>query len=179
MKHAAGPRQELKIRTVFNILGPLTNPAGACGQLMGVFDAALVEPLARVLLNLGARHAFVVAGSDGLDEITLAGPSFVAEASRGEVRTYEVAPEEFGLEGCSRDGIAGGDAEQNAALLRSVLEGNPGPHRDIVVLNAAPAIIAGEGATDWKSAKEAAETSVDSGAALAKLNSLVQVSHDS
>jgi len=179
MKHVAGARSELRIRTVFNILGPLTNPAGATGQAMGVFDAKLVEPLAHVLANLGCRHAFVVAGSDGLDELTLAGPSLVAEAFGGEVKTYEISPNGFGLQQASQETLLGGDASRNAALLRSVLEGARGPHRDIVVLNAAAAIMAGEGALDWASGIQAAQGSIDSGAALTKLEALIAASHDS
>jgi len=179
MKHVAGPRGELKIRTVFNILGPLTNPARACGQVQGVFDAKLVEPLAHVLANLGSRHAFVVAGSDGLDELTLSGPSIVAEAQGGQVKTYEVTPEQFGLGAADKSEVLGGDAERNAGLLKAVLEGQAGPHRDMVVLNAAPAIIAGEAASDWPAAVEAAKKSIDSGAASQALADLVRVSHDS
>jgi len=179
MKHVAGPRTELKIRTVFNILGPLTNPAGACGQVMGVFDSKLVEPLARVLGNLGSRRAFVVAGSDGLDELTLAGPSFVSESSGGKVRSYEVTPEQFGLAQAGREALAGGDAARNAEMLKGVLQGKPGPCRDIVLLNAAPAIIAGEAASDWPEAVRMAAESIDTGAALAALEELVRVSQDS
>lgn len=179
MKHVAGPRTELKIRTVFNILGPLTNPARACGQVEGVFDAKLVVPLAHVLAKLGSRHAFVVAGSDGLDELTLYGPSAVAEARNGQVTTYEVTCEQFGLGIAEKDEVAGGDAERNAELLQAVLRGQTGPYRDIVVLNAAPAIIAGEAAKDWHDAIKAAKKSIDSGAASRSLEGLVRVSNDS
>lgn len=177
MRHVAGPRSELRVRTVFNILGPLTNPAGACGQVMGVFDTALVEVLARVLLNLGARHAFVVAGSDGLDELTLAGPSLVAEAKAGEVKAYEISPGEMGLSLASRDALLGGDAMQNADILKSVLQGRRGPHRDIVLLNAAPAIMAGEAAEGWPGGIAAAAASIDSGAAWAACEALAAASH--
>ena len=179
MKHVAGPRTELKIRTVFNILGPLTNPAGACGQVMGVFDSNLVQPIAQVLANLGSRRAFVVAGSDGLDELTLSGPSIVAEANGGEVRSYQVDPGQFGLANAPRNAILGGDAAANAAILKGVLEGKPGPSRDIVLLNAAPAIIAGEAAPDWPAAVRMAAQSIDSGAARAALEKLVQASKSS
>lgn len=179
MKHVAPVRAELGIRTVFNILGPLTNPAKADGQMMGIFDAALVEPIARVLAGLGARQAFVVAGSDGLDELTLSGPSFVAEAWGNEVSTYQVAPEDFGLARAPKSSLVGGDAAVNAALLREVLEGKPGPRRDAVLLNAAPAIVAGEGAEDLKEGVQRAAESIDSGAALAKLEQLIKRSHDS
>lgn len=179
MKHVAGPRRELAVRTVFNILGPLTNPAGACGQVQGVFDKALVAPIASVLANLGSRHAFVVAGSDGLDELTLSGPSFVAEAKGGEVKEYTIAPQTFGLSPAPREALLGGDAEQNAEILRDVLRGGTGPRRDIVVLNAAPAIIAGEAASEWPEAVALAAKSIDSGAAWSALEKLVRASHDS
>jgi len=177
MRHVAGPRSELRVRTVFNILGPLTNPAGACGQVMGVFDASLVEMLARVLQNLGARHAFVVAGSDGLDELTLAGPSRVAEAADSQVRHYEINPSELGLALAPRDAILGGDAAQNAAILKSVLQGRRGPHRDIVLLNAAPAIMAGQAADNWRDGIAAAAASIDTGAAWAACEALAAASH--
>jgi len=176
MKHVAGPRTELKIRTVFNLLGPLTNPAGACGQVEGVFSTALVEPMANVLAALGTRHAFVVAGLDGLDELTLGGSSVVAEACGGSVRRYEIAPEDFGFKRAPKEALAGGDASKNAGLLSDVLQGAKGPHRDVVLLNAAPAIIAGEGANDWPSALEAAAASIDGGAARAALEGLIRVS---
>ena len=179
MKHVAPVRGELKVRTVFNILGPLTNPARACGQVMGVFDSRLVEPLARVLANLGARRAFVVAGSDGLDELTLAGPSLVAEARAGRVNTYELNPGDLGLTEATREAIQGGTADINAGLLRAVLEGQSGPHRDIVALNAACGILAGQDDADWADAVALARESIDSGAALAKLESLIKTSHDS
>ena len=179
MKHAAGPRSELKIRTVFNILGPLTNPASPAGIAVGVFDVARVEPLANVLAQLGVRHAFVVAGSDGLDELTLAGPSQVAEAREGKVETYEVTPDQLGLTHAPKEAVRGGDAATNAELLKGVLQGKQGPHRDIVLLNAAPGIIAGQGAQHWPSALEAAAGSIDSGAAFACLEALVRVSNDS
>ncbi len=179
MRHVAVPRTELRIRTVFNILGPLTNPAGACGQVQGVFDAKLVQPLAQVLANLGSRHAFVVAGSDGLDELTLDGASFVAEAKHGQVTTFELDAGSLGFIRTPHEALAGGDAECNAEILRSVLQGKKGPHRDIVVLNAAPAIIAGEKAADWPAAIEAAKAAIDSGAAWNTLEALVKASHDS
>ena len=179
MKHVAGPRRELGLRTVFNILGPLTNPAGACGQVQGVFDQALVAPIASVLANLGSRHAFVVAGSDGLDELTLSGPSFVAEAKDGAITEYSVEPQTFGLSPAPREALAGGDAEQNARILRAVLQGETGPPRDIVILNAAPAIIAGEAASDWPEAIGLAAQSIDSGAASDALEKLIRASNDS
>ncbi len=179
MKHVAPTRQELRVRTVFNILGPLTNPAGARRQVMGVFDKRLVEPLAHVLRNLGSEHAFVVAGSDGMDEFTLAGPTFVAEATPDGVQVYEFDPGEIDLAVTGTAALAGGDADHNAVLLRNVLTGETGPRRDIVVMNAAAAIRAAGIARDWREAREAAEESIDSGRALAKLEALIKVSHDS
>jgi anthranilate phosphoribosyltransferase len=179
MKHVAGPRRELGGRTVFNILGPLTNPAGACGQVMGIFDAELVEPIAGVLANLSTRHAFVIAGSDGLDELTLAGTSRVAEVKNGAVTVGDIDPETFGLPRADAAAMAGGDAEANAALLKAVLEGEAGPRRDIVVLNAAAGILAGGDDSDWTAAIAAARESIDSGRAIKKLEALVEASHDS
>lgn len=175
MKNVAGPRQELKVRTVFNLLGPLTNPAGACGQVIGVPDKMLVPLLAEGLATLGTRRAFVVSGHDGLDELTLTGPSYVAEAAGGRVSTYNIAPETLGLDRAPLDAVLGGDAQDNAAILKSVLQGQTGPQRDIVLLNAAAGILAGiDGDSDWAGAVAKAGQSIDSGAALAKLESLIQ-----
>lgn len=176
MKHVGPIRAELKIRTVFNLLGPLTNPANADGQVVGVFDKDYVEPLAHVLQNLGIRHAFVVAGSDGLDEITTMGTSLVAEAKAGTVNVYEFDPSDYGFSTPEPGALDGGDAQKNASILRSILEGEEGPRRDIVVLNAAAAIQAGEGADDWVAAIVRAKESIDSGAALGKLEALIKAS---
>jgi anthranilate phosphoribosyltransferase len=173
MKHVAAPRVELKTRTIFNLLGPLTNPAGADRQVIGVFDAGRVEDLANVLTNLGTEHAFVVAGLDGLDELTLDGPSRVAESKDGEVKTYEITPGEVGLEKSTKDALKGGDAETNAKILRAVLTGEAGPRRDIVVFNAAAALIAGGVATDWKSGVALAQASIDSGNAISALDEFI------
>ncbi|GMW02334.1 MAG: anthranilate phosphoribosyltransferase [Candidatus Hydrogenedentota bacterium] len=177
MKHVAGPRAELKTRTVFNILGPLTNPAGACGQVIGVFDRDLVETLAQVLANLGTRRAFVVSGPDGLDELGLSGPSTVCEVSGKGLRKYEIRPEDAGLAPAPLTAVRGGGPEENAGLLRAVLEGQHGPHRDIVLLNAAAALLAADDhSTDWREAVERASSSIDSGSALAKLDALIAAS---
>lgn len=176
MKHVAAARQELKIRTVFNVLGPLTNPANATGQVMGVFDNTLVEPLAHVLQNLGVKHAFVVGGLDGLDEVTLGGPSVVAESKGNEVTTYEVSPSDFGISFATYDEVTGGDPKTNAAILRGVLDGKEGPHRDIVLVNAAPAILAGEGAATWEEGIAKAREAIDSGGARGKLDALIEAS---
>jgi anthranilate phosphoribosyltransferase len=180
MKHVAPIRSELRAtRTVFNILGPLTNPAKATGLSVGVFDAALVEPLAHVLANLGAHHAFVSSGKDGLDEISLSGPTLLAEAFEGQVEICEITPEEMGLKSAPREALAGGNPSQNAALLRGVLDGEKGPRRDVVLLNAAAGIRAGNDALDWPAALDAARESIDSGAAARTLDTLVKVSNDS
>lgn len=177
MKYVAPVRAELKIRTVFNLLGPLTNPAGADGQVVGIFDRNRAADLAQVLLNLGVRHAFVVAGSDGLDEITLGGSTLVAEARDGKVDTYEIHPSMFDCAVVGKEAIAGGDAEANAIILRKVLAGEPGPHRDIVLMNAAAALVAGGMAQELRVGYAMAGHSVDSGAALRKLEELVRWSH--
>ncbi len=179
MRHVAPVRAELGVRTVFNMLGPLTNPAGADGQVMGIFDGSLIEMTAEVLLQLGGRHVFVVAAVDGLDELSTTGETRVAEGKEGKVSVYSVSPEDFGLPRATRDALLGGDAQENAAILRAVLEGTKGPHRDIVVLNAAPAIVAGGKASDLAGGIALAQEAIDSGAALDKLKGLVDCSHDS
>ena len=177
MKHAIGPRKEIGTRTVFNVLGPLTNPAGAQRQLIGVFAPDLTPTLAGVLRDLDSVHAFVVHGSDGLDEITITGPSQVSELKDGEVTTYEIAPEEFGMERGAADSLKGGDANQNAQLLLEVLDGADGPRRDIVLLNAAAAITAGDAAAGLAAGVERARESLESGNAKAALENLKRVSN--
>ena len=176
MKHAVGPRRELGVRTIFNVLGPLTNPAGARRQVMGVFDVELVEPLAHVLLNLGAERALVVAGGDGLDEISLAGPSRVAEATPGGVKVYEVTPEDFGLDPCAVDELKVDGPEASADVIRKILDGEPGAPRRVVLANAAAALMAGEAASDLKDAVSRAAKAIDSGRARETLAKLVAVS---
>lgn len=176
MKYVAPVRMELKIRTVFNILGPLTNPAGADGQVMGVYDKALAPVLARALIALNAKHVFVVAGLDGLDELTLSGPSLVCEARADNFSQYEITPEMFGLSRAQKQALAGGDAQENAAMLRRVLQGECGPRRDVTLLNAAPALVAGGAAADLHEAVRVAAESIDSGAALRKLEALIELS---
>ncbi len=177
MKHAVGPRREIGIRTVFNILGPLTNPAGARNQVLGVFDEKMVETIATVLRNLGSRRVFVVHGTDGLDEITTTGETIVAELRDGSITTYRIAPEDFRLLRARREELAVDSAAESAARIRSVLAGEPGPARDIVLLNAAAAVAAAGAAEDIAAGLAAAAASVDSGAAAAALDCLVRVSN--
>src|ERR1035441_1197461 len=173
MKHVQTARRDLHLRTVFNLLGPLTNPARATCQVVGVYSADLVEKLAEALSMLGLHRALVVHGSDGLDEITITGPTRVGEVREGQVHTYEVTPEEFGLQRATLADIAGGDAALNATLIREVLQGKKSAHRDVVLLNAAAALVAAGRADHLRDAAPLAVNAVDSGAALAKLQALV------
>lgn len=172
MRHAIGPRREIGVRTIFNVLGPLTNPAHAQHQLVGVYDGSLTPMLAMVLQNLGAKRAFVVHGSDGLDEMTTTGPTTVSELRRGKVETYTVHPGDFGLSTNRPEDLRGGDAQFNADLTLRLLRGEDLPQRGIVLLNAAAAIAAG---TEDKTIAEClplAQRALDSGQALAKLEQL-------
>ncbi|MDE2722784.1 MAG: anthranilate phosphoribosyltransferase [Gemmatimonadota bacterium] len=178
MKYAIGPRREIGARTIFNALGPLSNPAGATRQVVGVYSAALTETLAGVLATLGAERAFVVHGSDGLDEMTLTGPTRVSELKNGSVSTYDVSPGDFGLMQAPADALKGGDADYNAEITRSVLNGEEGPRRDIVLLNAAAAIVAGDKARDLNEGVQAAAEVIDSSKALEKLDALVAASQE-
>lgn len=176
MKHVQTARRELHLRTVFNLLGPLTNPARATCQVVGVYSADLVEKLAEALSMLGLRRALVVHGSDGLDEITITAATRIAEVRDGQVRSYEVTPEEFGLQRATLDDIAGGDAALNAVLIREVLTGKKSPRRDIVLLNAAAALVAAGRADHLRDAMPLAAHAVDSGAAEKKLEGLAEFS---
>lgn len=173
MKHAMRARRELRLRTAFNLLGPLTNPAGASAQVVGVFSADFAERLAQALGQLGVARAFVVHGRDGLDEISLSGPTFVAELSRGKVRTYEVTPEDFGLPRAPLADLAGGDAARNAEIIRGVLGGKPGAPRNAVLVNAAAALVAAGRAQSFQEGVALAAESIDSGAAAGKLEALI------
>ena len=177
MKYAIGPRREIGVRTLFNALGPLTNPAGANRQVIGVYSAALTETLAGVLATLGTERAYVVHGSDGLDEMTLTGPTKVSELKDGAVSTYRISPGDFGLGEARADALKGGDADANAAITLSVLKGAEGPARDIALLNAAAAIVAGDKARDLREGIQVAAEAVDSGRALAKLEALIAASN--
>ncbi|MBI5747496.1 MAG: anthranilate phosphoribosyltransferase [Nitrospinae bacterium] len=178
MKHAIGPRREIGIRTIFNILGPLTNPAGAHSQVLGVYDAKLTEPLSRVLQNLGSTHVFVVHGADGLDEITLTGKTYISELKYGEIGNYEILPEDFGFKRCKKEELLGGDSETNARITLDILKGENGPHRDIVLLNAGAAIVAGGKAKDLREGLKAASESIDSGMAMKKLDGLRRLTNE-
>ncbi|KRR06479.1 anthranilate phosphoribosyltransferase [Bradyrhizobium jicamae] len=177
MKHVGPARVELATRTIFNLLGPLCNPANVKRQMVGVFSRQWVLPLAQVLNNLGAESVWVVHGSDGLDEITLTGPTFVAALEAGEIRTFEVTPEDAGLPRCGSEGLKGGDANANALALQSVLDGTPSPYRDIALLNAAAALIVSRRATTLREGVALGQKSVDSGAAAARLKRLIAVSN--
>jgi anthranilate phosphoribosyltransferase len=176
MKHVMPARREMGIRTVFNVLGPLTNPAGANAQIIGVYAASLTEPLARVLAELGTIRAFVVHGADNLDEISNTGESRVSEVREGMVQTFTVRPEDFGMPRASIADLRGGDRDQNAQIIRALLDGEPGPRRDIVLMNAAAALVAGGRARDLKEGVALAAQSIDSGAAAGKLEALVALS---
>jgi anthranilate phosphoribosyltransferase len=174
MKQVQAIRRELRMRTMFNLLGPLTNPARASGQVVGVYARELVEKLAEALSMLGLHRALVVHGLDGLDEVTITGPTRVAEARGGTVKTYEVTPEEFGMKRATLADISGGDAIENAAIIRAVLGGNKSPHRDVVLLNSAAALVAAGRADHLAEAVPIAAKSIDSGEAARKLAALVE-----
>jgi anthranilate phosphoribosyltransferase len=173
MKYVQAARRELRLRTVFNLLGPLTNPAHATAQVVGVYSLDLVEKLAEALSMLGLHRALVVHGLDGLDEITITGPTRIAEVREGTVKTYEVTPEEFGMPRATLDDISGGDAAANAALIREILQGTKSPRRDVVLLNSAAALVAAGKADHLRDALPLAVQSIDSGAAARKLDALV------
>jgi anthranilate phosphoribosyltransferase len=179
MKYVALARKQMGIRTIFNLLGPLTNPAGATTQVIGVYKASLTEVLARALGALGSARALVVHGSDGLDEITITGESKVTELKNGEVNTYTVAPDDFNLQRATLGEIQGGDAQQNSRIILEVLEGKTGPRRDVVLLNAAAGLVASSNASDFAAGVEMAAESIDSGAAMARLRRLIEFTNQS
>ena len=176
MKYVMVARREMGIRTVFNMLGPLTNPAGANVQVIGVYADALCEPLARVLAELGTIRAAVVHGADGLDEISNTGESHVSEVHEGVVRSSRIRPEDFGVPRATITDLQGGDREENAQIIRQILAGEPGPRRDIVMMNASAALVMGGKARDFKEGVTLAAHSVDSGRAAGKLSALVEFS---
>lgn len=173
MRHCAGPRQEMGIRTMLNLLGPLTNPAGATVQVLGVYEPRLTELLGKVLMHLGSQHCFVVHGMDGLDEITLTDRTMVSEAKAGVLSNYVLTPHEFGLNRVSPKELAGGSPQENARMTREILQGRKGAKRDVVCLNAAPALVAGKKAKTLQEAYRLAGDVIDSGAAAEKLARLV------
>jgi anthranilate phosphoribosyltransferase len=177
MKFAIGPRKEMGIRTVFNILGPLTNPAGAKRQVLGVFSDALTEPLAHVLGKLGAIHAFVVHGEDGLDELTTTDKSRISEFKNGNVSTFSVSPEDLGFQKSVKDDLVGGNADDNVKITLAILQGQKGPKRDIVLMNSAAALVAGDKAHDFNEGVGIAAEAIDSGSAMKKLEEVRDVSN--
>jgi len=177
MKHVAPTRVELATRTIFNLLGPLSNPAGVRRQMVGVFSRQWVEPLAHVLKNLGCERAFVVHGSDGLDEITTSGPTSIATLENGQVKTFEIAPEDVGLPKTKPESLRGGDASTNAAALASVLKGTKGPFRDVALFNAAAALVVAGKAESLEDGIAVATKSLDSGEAEGRLDRLIHVSN--
>ncbi|MFH1138422.1 MAG: anthranilate phosphoribosyltransferase [Pseudomonadota bacterium] len=178
MGHAVRPRREIKLKSIFNLVGPLTNPAQASVQIVGVFRKDLTDTLAQVLARLGCPSALVVHGDDGCDEITLTGPTTISQLKNRFIRTFTVSPEDLGLKRASLDEIKGGDAARNAAIVLDILEGGPGPRRDMALLNAAGVLIAAGAAKDFASGLELAARAVDSGRALEKLNSLVALTRE-
>jgi anthranilate phosphoribosyltransferase len=178
MKYAAGPRKEVGIRTVFNILGPLTNPAGAGAQVLGVPEKSLTMKMATVLKMLDCQHALVVHGEDGLDEITNTGKTFIAELKNGAIIYYEITPTEFGLQLASPESLKGGSVKDNAELLRGILSGKQGPQRDIVLMNTAAALIAGDKVTAFGDGIIMAGVAIDSGRALQKVEELIKFSQN-
>lgn len=178
MKHVAPIRRELGARTIFNILGPLANPAGATLQLLGVYDENLVEPLARVLSNLGVKRAMVVHGRDGLDEITLTGPSTICEVADGRINSYFLTPEQFGFSRCRPQDLIGGTPEENAQIALCVLGGEKGPKRDTVALNAACCLYMGSPGLTMRRCVALAQELIDSGAARQKLADFVRATQD-
>ena len=176
-KHVAPVRQELGTRTIFNLLGPLSNPAGAKRQLLGVFDQKWIVPMVETLARLGSERAWVVHGSDGLDEITTTGPTHVAELKGNEIKTFEIVPEDAGIKRATPEDLKGGDIETNAAALKSLLHGRGGPYRDIVVLNAGAALVIADKVQDIKAGAEMALDAIMSGKAVKTLEALCAISH--
>lgn len=177
MRHVGPVRVALGTRTIFNLLGPLSNPAGAKRQLIGVFDRKWARPMAEVLCKLGSEKVWVVHGNDGMDELTTTGPSQVAELKDGQVATFDVTPEDAGLARASLDDLKGGDPATNAAAIRELLDGKPGPYRDIVLLNAAGALVVADKAGDLKSGVAVAAEAVDGGRGRAVLDHLVEITN--
>jgi len=178
MKYAAGPRREIGLRTIFNLLGPLTNPAGATVQVLGLYSPDLTGTIAQVLGRLGTREAFVVCGTGTYDEISICGPTTVSHLKEGHVKTFEMTPEEFGFQRAAPEAIRGGNARENAQIVRRILDGETGPKRDMVLLNAAAAFVAAGLDSDFTQGVERARDAIDSGRAREKLDSLVHFTQE-
>jgi len=178
MKHAIGPRREMGIRTVFNVLGPLTNPAGASHQLLGVFDRNLTETIAKALMELGSSHVMIVAGLDGMDEITTSAKTQITEVKDGQLQTFEFDPKSLDLAPAKREDLVIESPDEGAAIIENILSGEKGPSRDIVLVNAAAGIAAADGAKDLAAGLVLAAESVDSGAARRSLDTLIRVSNE-
>lgn len=178
MKHVAHVRKQLGVRTIFNILGPLANPAGANMQLLGVYDENLVEPLARVLSNLGVKRAMVVHGHDGLDEITLTGTSTVCEVADGGLNSYFITPEQFGLQRCKPSDLTGGGPAENAEIARNILSGKGGPKRDIVALNSACCLYMAKNNITMRECVRMAQELIDNGSAMRKLETFIRATNE-
>jgi anthranilate phosphoribosyltransferase len=178
MKYVAPVRKELGIRTIFNILGPLVNPAGANMELLGVYDADLIEPMAKVLANLGVKSAMVVYGQDGFDEISMSAPTSVCELRNGVYSSYIIEPEQFGFKRCKKDDLTGGSPADNAKITRNILSGEKGPKREAVVLNSAAAIHIAKDSVSMQDAVKIAEETIDSGKALARLDEFIKLSKE-
>ena len=176
MKHVMPARAQLKVRTVFNILGPLANPAAACFQVVGVSSAEIMELMAGALHGLGLKHGFVVHGANGLDEVSVSSRTYVVEIRGDEVRQFVMTPEDFGIPTWKPDALIGGDAAENATIIENVFRGDPGPRRDVVLLNTAPALVAAGAVSTWKEGIRLAADSIDSGKALKKLKELREFS---
>jgi anthranilate phosphoribosyltransferase len=178
MKYAITARKEVGLRSIFNMLGPLTNPAGANCQLLGVYAPQLTEMFAQALKMLGSKRAFIVHGHEGLDEISVCAPTRVSELNDGQIRTYDITPEQFSIETADPKELAGGDPDQNAKITRRILEGEAGPRRDVVLFNTAVCLVAAGTAEDIKEGLEKAAAAIDSGAAMGKLDALVKYTKD-
>ena len=177
MKHAIGPRKEMAVRTIFNVLGPLTNPAGAPNQVLGVYDKAWIEPLAQVLKNLGSNHVLVVHAADGLDEISIGSETYIAELNNGEIKTYSIKPEDFGMKSVGLEAVRAKDAADSLAIIKSVMDNKEGPAKDIVSLNAGAAIYVAGLATTLAEGVARAQEVIASGAVKNKLDELIAVSN--
>lgn len=177
MKYVSPVRKELGIRTVFNILGPLTNPAGAKMQLLGVYDEELVQPMAQVLYNLGVRNSLVVYGQDGLDEVSMSAPTTVCEVREDYFKKYQIQPEDFGMHQCSKKELLGGTSQDNARITREILGGVKGPRRNAVILNAAAALYAARKTADMQDGVQLAESIIDSGRAMEQLEKFINLSN--